>query len=114
MTFADKLKELRQAAGLTQAKLAELSGRGLGAIRDYEQGNREPLLSTAFALATALGVSVEVFAGCKGKPDESAPRGRPPKAASMPGIPPAEDLAEQAEVGPQKKKDAVKPKEAEA
>jgi transcriptional regulator with XRE-family HTH domain len=80
MTFAEKLKELRQAAGLTQAELAERSGRGLGAIRDYEQGNREPLLSTAFKLAAALDVSVEVFADCDAGPPGEPKRGRPPKS----------------------------------
>jgi transcriptional regulator with XRE-family HTH domain len=81
MTFAEKLKELRVEAGLTQAGLAEVAGRGLGAIRDYEQGNREPLLSTGFQLAKALGVSVEAFADCDfadGVPKEK-PRGRPKK-----------------------------------
>jgi transcriptional regulator with XRE-family HTH domain len=87
MTFAEKLKELRQAAGLTQAALAARSGRGLGAIRDYEQGNREPLLSTAFKLAHALGVSVEAFAACEEGPAPEPKRGRPPKA---PADPPAE------------------------
>jgi transcriptional regulator with XRE-family HTH domain len=85
MTFADKLKELRSSAGLTQAQLAEKSGRGLGAIRDYEQGKREPLLSTAFTLADALGVSVEIFKGCEGRDPEdgqAAVRGRPPKPSA--------------------------------
>ncbi len=79
MTFADKLKELRAASGLTQTELALRSGRGLGAIRDYEQGKREPLLSTAFKLAKALGVSVEAFAGCTSDDKSRAPR-RPPSS----------------------------------
>src|SRR5262249_26524079 len=61
VSFAEKLKTPRKQAGLTQQGLADASCRGLGTIRDYEQGKREPLLSTAFQLARALGVSVEVF-----------------------------------------------------
>src|SRR5438270_9824796 len=88
MRLGEKLKELRTAAGLTQAGLAEASGRGLGAIRDYEQGNREPLLSTAFKIAEALGVSVEVFRDCAFKDDtepaKKPKRGRPPGKAVVP------------------------------
>jgi DNA-binding XRE family transcriptional regulator len=73
VSFAQKLKALRLKAGLTQVALAKASGRGLGAIRDYEQGNREPLLSTAFQLAKALGVSIEVFA------EDATEKPAPPK-----------------------------------
>jgi transcriptional regulator with XRE-family HTH domain len=62
MTFAEKLKELRLKAGLSQSELAAASGRGLGAIRDYEQGKREPSLRAAVSLAEALGCSVSKFA----------------------------------------------------
>jgi transcriptional regulator with XRE-family HTH domain len=60
-TFGRRLKELRARAGLTQAQLAELSAVPLGTIRDYEQGNRDPLLSTAFKLARALKLSLDEF-----------------------------------------------------
>ena len=61
MTFADKLKELRQTAGMTQVRLSEASGVPLPTIRDYEQGKREPLLSNAYRLARALGVSLDAL-----------------------------------------------------
>jgi transcriptional regulator with XRE-family HTH domain len=73
MTFAEKLKQLREKAGLTQAALARASGRSLGAVRDYEQGNREPTLKAAVKLSEALGVSVEVFAGCVGNDEDGLP-----------------------------------------
>jgi transcriptional regulator with XRE-family HTH domain len=60
-TFAIRLKELREKAGLTQAALAQATGLSLGVIRDYEQGRKEPALRSAFKLAEALGVSVEEF-----------------------------------------------------
>jgi transcriptional regulator with XRE-family HTH domain len=71
MTFADKLKELRGKAGLTQAALALASGLSLGAIRDYEQGNKEPVFRSGVRLAHGLGVSVEELA--KGIEDGAAP-----------------------------------------
>ena len=60
-TFGEKLRELRTAAGLTQAGLASASGVPIGTIRDYEQGKRDPLLSTAQKLAHALGKGLDAF-----------------------------------------------------
>jgi transcriptional regulator with XRE-family HTH domain len=79
MTFADKLRELRQAGGMTQAALSDRSGIPLPTIRDYEQGKREPLLSSAWRLARALGVSLDVFPG----PEEDGPAAKQ-KAAARP------------------------------
>jgi transcriptional regulator with XRE-family HTH domain len=63
-TFAERLRELRKQARLTQAQLANRSGVPLGSIRNYEQGQREPFWNVAFRLASALGVSVEAFSEC--------------------------------------------------
>src|SRR4051794_25083640 len=60
-TFAEKLRDLREQRGWTQASLADRSGVPLGTLRDYEQGKRGPLLSNAEKLARALGVSLDVF-----------------------------------------------------
>ncbi len=60
-TFGEKLRELRDAAGMTQTALSEAAGVPIGTVRDYEQGVRDPLLSNAQRLAKALGVSLDVF-----------------------------------------------------
>lgn len=60
-TFGEALKDLRTAVGWTQAQLAEYSSVPLGTIRDYEQGKRDPSLSSAQKLARALGRSLDVF-----------------------------------------------------
>jgi transcriptional regulator with XRE-family HTH domain len=92
MTFGQKLKNLRETAGMSQVQLASTSGVPVGTIRDYEQVKRDPLLPTAIKLAKALGVSVEVFAECVSKEESEdkerapKPRGRPPKA--VPSTPP--------------------------
>jgi transcriptional regulator with XRE-family HTH domain len=78
-TFAERLRELRERAGLTQAQLAEASGLPIGSIRNYEQGQREPYWNVVFQLAAALGVSCEAFAVCAGVSKAAAekpPRGR--------------------------------------
>lgn len=60
-SFGIKLKELRTAAGLTQAALAEKAGVSKGGIANIEQGIREPVWSTIVALAAALGVDCSAF-----------------------------------------------------
>ncbi len=60
-TFADTLKRLRTDAGLSQEGLARAADLSVGAIRDYEQGKKEPSLRSAFKLARALGVDCTAF-----------------------------------------------------
>lgn len=61
VTFAEKLKQLRQAAGLSQEALARAIEMSVGIIRDYEQGRKEPSLRSALKLARALGVDCRAF-----------------------------------------------------
>jgi len=58
------LKDLRQAAGMTQAALAEKSGVNIRQIRKIELGEikiRNITLQNAARLAGALGVSIEAL-----------------------------------------------------
>jgi transcriptional regulator with XRE-family HTH domain len=59
--FADRLRELRLRAGISQYELAKRSGVSGQAISRIEKGEREPGWSTVRKLARALGVSVAVF-----------------------------------------------------
>ncbi len=69
MSFAHRLRELREEKGLSREDLSQLCGLGRGTVRDYEQGRREPTLQSPFKLADALGVRVEHFKnGDEGKP----------------------------------------------
>ena len=61
--FSERLKQLRAAAGITQQRLADLAGLSIGAIREYEQHLRYPILPNAAALADALGVTLDELAG---------------------------------------------------
>jgi transcriptional regulator with XRE-family HTH domain len=84
MTFGERLRQLRDRAGMTQAGLAEASGLPLGSLRNYEQGQREPYWSVVFKLADALGVPVEAFRDCL--PDEKpAAIHRPTRTAGSAG-----------------------------
>ena len=62
MTFAEKLRELREAAGLSEAKLAKAAGVEFAAIREYAMSRRKPPFAAVLKLARALGVSCEAFA----------------------------------------------------
>ena len=60
-TFADRLRELREAAGLSQYQLAKDSGVAAQSISKYELGDTEPTYGTLKKLARALGVSLSAF-----------------------------------------------------
>jgi transcriptional regulator with XRE-family HTH domain len=65
MTFAEKLRELRDGKGLSEARLSELSGLPFGTVHNYSLGLRKPSLAAAVKLAKALGVDCTAFAGCE-------------------------------------------------
>lgn len=55
-TFAHRVRQRRVELGLSQEKLAELSGLDRTYISGIERGVRNPTLSTAERVAQALGV----------------------------------------------------------
>lgn len=61
MAFKDKLKELREKAGLSQAELAGKASLSVRSIQNWEQGHRGPSTDGLVALARALGVSMEAL-----------------------------------------------------
>jgi transcriptional regulator with XRE-family HTH domain len=82
MTFAGKLRELRDAGDLSEAKLAERSGVSFAAIHDYGLGRRKPSFAAVVKIARALGTTCEAFADCddmEGEAVPKKPRGRPRK-----------------------------------
>jgi transcriptional regulator with XRE-family HTH domain len=60
--FGQRVRELRQARGLTQAELATRSGVSRQLVGAVETGRHLPRVDAALALAAALGVSVEALA----------------------------------------------------
>jgi transcriptional regulator with XRE-family HTH domain len=80
--FADRLRALREGAGLSQYALAKRSGLSKQALSNLELGNREPTWTTVQLLAVALGVNCEEFVDPNVRPPEQVPdrpRGRPRK-----------------------------------
>ena len=63
MTIGEKIKYFRKRIGITQAKLAELSGIHPVSIRKYEINKMVPQAAQIDRLAEALGVSSFALAG---------------------------------------------------
>lgn len=79
--FGARLRDLRSAAGLSQAQLAEKAGMNVFGVAKLEQGQREPSWATVLALAGALNVECTAFS----RPAEKAPAaGAPPVPAVEP------------------------------
>jgi transcriptional regulator with XRE-family HTH domain len=82
LAFAERLKGLREAAGLSQYALAKRSGLTKQALSRLELGEREPTWVTVQLLAAALGVDCREFVdpGLKPPaPEPPRPPGRPRK-----------------------------------
>src|SRR5574338_342815 len=71
--FGSRLRELREAAGLTQDALAELTGLSQKGISQWERGQRKANYFEAVALAEALGVDCTAFQ----LPPSTAPEDEP-------------------------------------
>lgn len=71
--FAARLRELRNARGLSQPELAKQSGVGRSSITNWESGDSEPLLSAIRALATFFGCTADYLIGLTGHPQAVAP-----------------------------------------
>jgi transcriptional regulator with XRE-family HTH domain len=74
--FGARLRELRQAAGMTQKQLAERSGLHPYGVAKLEQGQNNPRWATVLMLAGALGV-VDLRAFEAPAKSPSTKRGRP-------------------------------------
>ena len=61
MIFAKRLRQLRDKAGFSEAKLAQTSGVSFASIHEYGLGRRKPSFEAVVKIARALGVSCEAF-----------------------------------------------------
>jgi transcriptional regulator with XRE-family HTH domain len=51
-----RLREIREARGLSVSELARVTGLGKGTLSELESGRRNPTLQTLYTVTTALGV----------------------------------------------------------
>jgi transcriptional regulator with XRE-family HTH domain len=60
-TIGDRLRQARQARGLSLRRLAEMLGVSPSLISQVETGRAKPSVNTLYALATELGISLDVL-----------------------------------------------------
>lgn len=63
--FCERLKELRQDKKIGQVELASGIGVSKGVISFWENGLREPTMSSLIALAEFFDVSIDYLVGIK-------------------------------------------------
>lgn len=66
-TFGRRLRELREAAGVSVYRLAQLAGVTRQQLGRLESGARQPSWDTVCKLADALGASTEDFRRAPGR-----------------------------------------------
>jgi DNA-binding XRE family transcriptional regulator len=71
MAFKDRLRTLRDAAGMTQEGLARAADLSASTVAKLERGPLDPHWATALALADALGASLDDF---RDKADAAKPK----------------------------------------
>jgi transcriptional regulator with XRE-family HTH domain len=64
-TFAERLKQIRDARDLSQSELARKAGMQPSAIAHFEADRRKPSFDNVRALAKALEVSADYLLGTK-------------------------------------------------
>jgi transcriptional regulator with XRE-family HTH domain len=82
MSFGERLKALRQNAGLTQDQLAQQVGLYRESIARLENGTRDPGWNTVQAICRVLGVDCRIFMDAAPSDHASADRAeadKPPK-----------------------------------
>ena len=64
VTFSEKLRELSDAVGLSERKLAEKAGIPFGTVHNYFISKSAPSWINMIKLSEALGVECSVFRDC--------------------------------------------------
>lgn len=72
--IGDRLKELRQIKGITQAQLVEQSGIHQTTISLFESNAREPGLDNLVKLALALDTTTDYLCGVSERKGHAIPR----------------------------------------
>ncbi len=80
--FADRLKELREGAGLSQQALADRSGMTREGVAQLETRRRKPSWESVVALCQALGVGCDAFT----TPPADRPAPGPGRPRKAPGV----------------------------
>ena len=86
-TIGDRLRQARQARGLSLRRLAETLGVSPSLISQVETGRAKPSVNTLYALATELGISLDVLLFMDTPPVTGARNGGPITESPNSGLP---------------------------
>jgi DNA-binding XRE family transcriptional regulator len=76
MHFGERLKELRNAAGMSFRRVANATEIGVSTLTDYEAGRRSPSFENVLKICKALNVKCDAFDGCEFTHAEQNPKPR--------------------------------------
>ena len=79
-TFPARLKQLREAKGMSREQVAVEAGTSYHSITKLEQGVRAPSLELAWRVAQALGCSLDDLVQPADEEPATKKRGRSPKS----------------------------------
>jgi transcriptional regulator with XRE-family HTH domain len=82
MAFADRLKALREARGLTQEGLARAADMSTSTVAKIENAGVDPAWSTVLRLAKGLGVKADAFQDVEAEPEDGSAAKRPAKSTT--------------------------------
>jgi transcriptional regulator with XRE-family HTH domain len=103
VTFAERLRQLREAAGFSQVELAQRAMMHPQAVVKLERGENNPRWETVQALAKALGVNCLAFSDEEAAGEAAPPADLPPPTPRRPGRPRKKPVEEPAEPEPPKR-----------
>ena len=63
LTTGQRMRQAREARGLSRPKLSKMSGIGCTSIEGYESDRNDPSLFAATCIADVLGISLDWLAG---------------------------------------------------
>jgi len=61
--MGQRLRDLRQGAGFSQPQLAAAASVPVASLRNWEYGRRALMFSSAYRLARAMGITLDLLAG---------------------------------------------------
>ncbi len=81
--FGERLRELREAKGMSQQELADRAGLTRDGVAQFETGRRRPMWESVLALMGALGATCQEFIDPPQSRVKAGP-GRPSKKSAVP------------------------------